>query len=366
MIEKKILKVVPFNFVPFSKTPWGGKAISQLKRKYFASHDAHIPERIGESWEISTDSQYPSLVELNEQHIQPLTKILHTHSQQLLGDTFFQKYASHCPLLLKWINASSNLSVQLHPSNSNSKLGEDECGKPESWLVIENYEEQGYVYLGFKEGLSKNQIIKSLMKDELESCLFKYKPKKFDYISVPPGCVHAIGPELFLIEPQYILPNKQGKTWRISDWQRRYDEQGNLSVHGKPRQLHTAEAIEAIDWSLPTGNDIVANMIKNLSHEEIFLGNKYNPFAVQIFCQPGVVRYVPLQKNCFSLVTVWSGQVKLKTHHHRFEELKAGESALISCQADEILLTLENYLDDQPEVAFFTLNEEVMLLDGIY
>lgn len=336
-MREKMIKVLPFNFIPIQKNPWGGQWIAKLKKRYFSERSDSIPEFIGESWEISTDRSAPSLVQKDENKVVSL-----------------EAEVGHVPLLLKWLHAQDVLSVQLHPPHHHALLKEDEGGKPEAWLVLD-VEPGGFVYLGFQESLTQEQIVECLLKDEVERCLHKYYPKKFDYVSVPTGCVHAVGPGVFILEPQSVLPKKSGKTWRISDWGRRYDNRGIKSEKGTPRELHTQEALEAIDWSLPRGLELERRLIKNFQNKERFLGDHINPFAVQVFSQAGQYTYTPLRSGLFSLVSVWAGKVTLRAKN---EELvfKGGESGYIPAHFTELEVVLEHHLDS-PCAAFFSLFE---------
>ncbi|WGL58934.1 class I mannose-6-phosphate isomerase [Pigmentibacter sp. JX0631] len=354
----QFFKVDPFNFVPILKTPWGGTQISLLKKTYFPEFKAKIPDFIGESWEISTDKNYPSLILMNGREKIPLTDLLQQNSSMILGEKIANKYGAHSPLLLKWLHAKDNLSVQLHPKNGNPLLNESECGKPESWLVL-NVEKNGYVYLGFKPDLSKEEIIENLLKDDLEKCLNKYYPKMYDYISVPPGCVHAVGPGVFLAEPQYVLPKKSGKTWRISDWKRLYDENGKLSAYGKPRELHVKESLGAIDWNLPRGKELEKLLIQQMENGKIFLGNTYNPFSLQIFYNTQKNGYTAIEKDSFTLATVWAGEVTLETKYDSIT-LQGGESLLISADVKSLSINMIEKYREQPKIAFFALNDEVI------
>lgn len=358
-MNKSMYKCDPFNFVPLTRTPWAGEQISRLKRKFFPENKDKIPELIGESWEVSTDAQFPSKIfisdqtqqELNSEFIS-LNNLLNANAINILGEDTYKKYGAHFPLLLKWLEANDLLSVQLHPANSNPQLKENECGKPEAWLVL-NVEKNGFVYLGFREGLSKEEILTCLKNDALDKCLHKYYPRSFDYISVPPGCVHAIGPGVFVAEPQYVLPKKIAKTWRISDWKRLYNSEGKLSPNGKPRELHAEESLSSINWNLPCGIELEKLLIRHIKSNELFHGDKNNPFALKIYNGTNQShKYAHLIPNSFSLFTVWQGKVTLR-NDKEILHVKGGESGFICASTQSINILLE----EQASIAFFALNE---------
>ncbi|KAB8029171.1 type I phosphomannose isomerase catalytic subunit [Fluviispira multicolorata] len=357
-MKQLFYKMDAFNFVPFKRTPWGGTKIPLLKQKYFPESKENIPQIIGESWEISTDEQFPSFVYLQNNEKVTLNHLLLHNSQEILGKKVAAQYGAHSPLLLKWLNADDLLSVQLHPKNGNPLLKSNECGKPESWLVLD-VDKGGYVYLGFQEGLSKEQIIKHLLNDEPEKCLHRFEPNVLDYISVPAGCVHAVGTGVFVAEPQYVLPQKSGKTWRISDWRRLYDENGIKSSNGFSRELHVEESLNAINWELPRGKKIEEMLVRKMKSNIPFYGDENNPFALQVFCEKGQKNYTPLLKDAFSIVTVWSGEVILNCDSDTLI-MRGGESALVSSEARQVTIHLNQNGNDKPCAAFFALNDEVL------
>lgn len=326
-MTKSFYKVFPFPFVPFSKTPWAGNRISEIKRKYFPHDQNQIPPLVGESWEISTDPTFPSRIQQDDGTWIGLNQLI------------------QLPLLLKWIHSKDLLSVQLHPRDDNPLLKPEECGKSEAWFVVD-VESDGFVYLGFQSGLSKEQIIAHLKNKEAHKCLHRFKPKKFDYIAVPPGCVHALGPGVFVAEPQTIVPGKSGKTWRISDWNRLYD--------GKPRELHVDQALGAIDWNLPCGEDLEKVLVRKMTSSKPFYGDENNPFSMELFSQAGVFPYSHLKKNSFSVVTVFSGKatISLKNDQTQCISLIGGESAFIPASTGDMMVELEHHLED-PVVGFF-------------
>lgn len=261
-VPLKFFKFDPYNFVPISKTPWGGSQIVAIKKKYLSNQKDKIPFRIGESLEGQVDS-----------------------------------------LLLKWIDATEPLSVQIHPQNSNPLLQPGECGKPEAWFV-QNLCNPSPIYLGFKEGYSQEDITQCLLSNNPTDCLYSFIPNKNDYISIPTGCIHALGAGILIAEPQRIIPNQEGKTWRIFDWNRHYSKQGERDDAGQPRELHIKQALSAIDWDLPRGSLLKKKLVTNLKNGDRFLGSIYNPFCIELYEQEEVMDIRPLLQDQFSFITV--------------------------------------------------------------
>lgn len=355
-MPSEFLKFDPYNFVPLSRTPWGGELIVKTKKQILRGPESGWPERIGESWEISTDAAFPSRVR-NLKDVQgkaPLfTEVLNESAEHFLGRTLSRKYGAHCPLLLKWLSASDPLSVQVHPQHTHPALKPDECGKPESWLVLST-QPGGHVFLGFKEIISESDIIEALKSDRAAEVMHVFEPRAGDYIAIPPGCVHATGPGVLIAEPQYVLPGRSGKTWRLSDWGRRYNEKGERDPNGKPRELHVDAALSAINWNLPRGKSVETLLVRSLKHKEHLPADDYNPFPVQYFAQAGLYSYKPLVAGQFSLVTCWQGQLQLISRSKESLVLNAGESGLISAAAGEIEIALaRTEAGLEPGAAFF-------------
>jgi mannose-6-phosphate isomerase class I len=333
-MQTAFYKLDPFNAMPYVRTPWAGSYILEFKKKTYPDFKRVDP--IGESWEVSTDPSFPSYVvgsSLPSSHLDKklLSEVIAAHPMETLGvELAKHSQGGSCPLLLKWLHAHLPLSVQVHPPHHHPLLQEGECGKPESWFVFD-VEEGGFVYLGFKEGLSKEKIMALMKEQRWEECLYKYSPKRFDYISVPTGLVHSVGPKVAIMEPQEVLPALSGKTWRLYDWDRRYDDKGRLDEkHGKPRPLHMEEALEALDWSLPREEELQKQFIVNLETVDECKPTVYNPFYLKVFKEKGC-HHLP-NLSSFLALSCAQGQANL-IYPHQSLTLQAGESALVSAFA---------------------------------
>ena len=162
-------------------------------------------------------------------------------------------------ILVKLLNADEPLSVQVHPDDSDADLKQDECGKPESWLVLDSEPGAG-IYIGFEKSISKKELEALLRDGDKAKSALKFVPVEAgDYFEIEPGVTHAIGPGVTLLEPQRIIKGQSGKTYRLWDWGRKYDANGKRDqIKGKARQLHISEGMKIIDPETHCGDAFVA------------------------------------------------------------------------------------------------------------
>jgi mannose-6-phosphate isomerase len=259
----------PDAFTPFSRTPWAGTAITDLKKKEYPWVES---QPIGESWEVLT----PAL----------------------------QDEA----LLLKWLSTNKVLSLQVHPSLRDQSLNSGFSGKPEGWLIVDSRED-AYVILGFSHKNSPEQLIHKIKTQSLKKeDLFIYKPHPMEYICVPPGCVHAMGPGIFAIEPQVILTDHEGVTFRISDWGRTYDSEGQEDPKGQLRELHIPESLISINWDLPREEDFIQKYVYSFDRIKTVKSHLENPFEIKVFKDE---KWSLKDPKAYFAYTTWSGKTKI-------------------------------------------------------
>ena len=240
-------------FTPLTRTPWAGTAIA---RKF---KDEIIPEmkdaRIGESWEFSCDPDFPSRIVGTTLTILELVKY---QPQAVLSPELVDKSGANCEILVKLLSAAQPLSLQVHPADRDPYLAEGECGKPESWLILDAEPSAG-IYLGFSRPIQPDALRSQLLSGGDCRDLLQFVPvKPGDFFDLAAGVPHAIGPGVTLLEPQRILFGKSGKTYRLWDWGRRYDNRGHEDmISGKPRQLHVEEGLRLIDPLKQVGGPFV-------------------------------------------------------------------------------------------------------------
>ncbi|SDH05745.1 type I phosphomannose isomerase catalytic subunit [Psychroflexus sediminis] len=217
---------------------------SILKEKIWGGHKLHfksntdIPgKKIGESWEVSGIKHETSIVENGKLQGKNLQELLAEFKEDLVGKSVFQRFKNEFPILIKFIEARENLSVQVHPDDQLAKKRHKSFGKTEMWYVVEN-EDDARIIIDFKTSITIDAYEELLNQDALESALNTVKVKEGDSFFIKPGLVHAIGAGVLLAEIQQT----SDITYRLYDWNR-------TDIDGNSRELHTDLALEAIDFS---------------------------------------------------------------------------------------------------------------------
>ncbi len=246
----------PCNFTSLRRTPWAGSVLASTIKKAFA----HAPtQKIGESWEVSCDPEAPS--RLSSDPNRTLAELIQTNPEIYLSRDMVAAGRTSCDILVKLLNADSPLSLQIHPSDDHPDLKPSECGKPESWLILNAAPGAG-LYLGFRQPLPVDEIRRRLESESFTSDLLQFVPVAIgDYFEIEPHVPHAIGPGVTLLEPQRIIAGKSGKTWRLWDWNRRYNNAGDLDLkNGSPRDLHVSQSMPLLNPEHQSGDQYVASL----------------------------------------------------------------------------------------------------------
>jgi len=240
------LLLQPNNFTPLTRTPWGGQVIGERYKRELVP--AARGQHIGESWEFSCDPAFPSRFVPNQGPEGELLALIERYPEAILSPELVRAKGVSCEILLKLLDAAEPLSLQVHPADGDRFLTPDECGKPESWLILAAAPGAG-IYLGFSRTVSRDDLRLVLNDGDKAKELLNFVPvKPGDFFSIEPGVTHAIGAGVTVLEPQRILTGKTGKTYRLWDWGRRYDKNGQLDqVHGQPRALHVEASLQLID-----------------------------------------------------------------------------------------------------------------------
>ncbi len=249
-----------FKFKPILKEKiWGGSKLNNVLGK--------IPEgtSIGESWEISDVEENVSVVANGALIGKTLKELLNRYKEKLIGEKNFKRFGTKFPLLIKFIDAKEDLSVQLHPGDDIAKRKHNSLGKTEMWYVTQA-DKNANIIIGFNQKVTPELYKKHVATKTIKDIL-NYEPVSAgDTFFVQSGLIHAIGKGVLLAEIQQT----SDITYRVYDWDRK-DSNGNY------RQLHQEDALEAIDFTNNTrfkaDYTIKKNQVTDLVHCPYFITN---------------------------------------------------------------------------------------------
>ena len=238
----------PLLFEPILKEKiWGGQKLGKL-------FDRQLPgDKIGESWDVACHQNGTSVVSNGEYKGQTLDELIKKFGRCLLGNSLDDKDIEKFPLLIKMLDASDVLSVQVHPNDEYAALHENgELGKTEMWYIVDA-EPGAHLYYGIKPGTTPEDFRKAIVEGNVEPYLCSVKVEKGDVLFIPAGMVHAIGPGIVICEIQ----QNSDTTYRVFDWNR-------LDDSGNPRELHIEKALDVIDFDGRYSNE----KVKGIAVEE--------------------------------------------------------------------------------------------------
>ncbi|MGB7393855.1 MAG: type I phosphomannose isomerase catalytic subunit [Pricia sp.] len=221
----------PLKFHPILKERlWGGTKLKEVLNKSIES------DTTGESWELSGVEGDISVVSNGDLGGTSLQQLIEDRGSALLGKSVVERFGTDFPILVKFIDAKKDLSIQLHPNDELAQKRHNSFGKTEMWYVMDADEDANLI-VGFNRDVTKEEYVESLENDTLTDLLNYEKVQKGDTFFIDTGKVHAIGAGVLLAEIQQT----SDVTYRIFDFNRK-DKNGNL------RELHTDLALDAIDY----------------------------------------------------------------------------------------------------------------------
>ena len=225
----------PLTFKPFLRTMvWGGEKIAPYK-----GIETDIP-KIGESWEISGYGEHPTVVMEGPDTGRTVNELVSLYKEALVGKKVYATYGDEFPLLIKFIDAASDLSIQVHPNDimAEKNHGKGFRGKTEMWYVIDA-DPDGCLYCGLKTAITPEEYSARVADGTITDVLARYEVHPGDVFFLPAGRIHAICSGCLIAEIQQT----SDLTYRIWDY-------GRKGLDGKPRQLHTELAKGAIDYTV--------------------------------------------------------------------------------------------------------------------
>jgi mannose-6-phosphate isomerase len=237
----------PLKFRPIYKHRiWGGTRLKELFNKDFSP----LPN-CGESWELSGVNENLSVIENGFLTGNNISELIEIYMGDLVGDKVFEKYGNEFPLLIKLLDTSSFLSIQVHPDDTYAMKHHNSSGKTEMWIVVDA-EEDSEIITGFNRDVDKETYLEYLNNNKLKEILNVEKARRGDVYFIPTGRIHAIGSGITLLEIQQT----SDITYRVYDWDRK-DENGNY------RDLHTDQALEVLDFKKYDNYKTDYQLVKN-------------------------------------------------------------------------------------------------------
>ena len=227
------MQISPLIFEPILKPKiWGGQRLAEVANK-------RLPpgERIGESWEVADLEDDQSVVAAGPAKGQTLGELVTRWEGDLIGNA--ELFQGRFPLLIKYLDAQDNLSVQVHPDTAMAeRLGGSVRIKNEAWYVL-HAQPGGCIYRGLADGVTREQFAAAIEQGTCAALLNRIPVQPGQCYYLPSGTVHALGAGVVVAEIQ----TPSDVTYRVFDWNR-VDP-----ATGKPRRLHIDEAMECIDFS---------------------------------------------------------------------------------------------------------------------
>lgn len=223
----------PLKFNPILKSAiWGGEKLIPYKGLTTSQTE------VGESWELSGVTDNESIVANGELAGKSIPQLIAQYGAALVGERNLARFGNEFPLLIKFIDAKQDLSIQVHPNDELAAKRHNSKGKTEMWYVVD-CDESAHLRSGFSKEVTPQQYVESVEQDTITTILQEYDVKKGDLFFLPAGRIHSIGAGCFIAEIQQT----SNITYRIYDFNR-------TDAAGNPRELHTELAKDAIDYTL--------------------------------------------------------------------------------------------------------------------
>jgi mannose-6-phosphate isomerase len=313
----------PLKFHPIFKDKiWGGEKIRTILKKDYSP----LPN-CGESWEVSCHQNDVSIVKNGHLAGKDLKQITNEFKGQLLGHRVYNLFKEEFPLLIKFIDANEDLSIQVHPDDELAQNRHQSFGKTEMWYIIQA-DENAELISGFNQRIDKETYLRHFNEGTLMNILNKEKVFEDDVFFIPAGRVHTLGKGLLLTEIQ----QSSDLTYRIYDFDR-------TDSSGKKRPLHIDLALDAIDYNYyaeyKTRYENKDNVPVEIVRSQYFTTNK-------------MILNREMEKNiksldCFVIYICLDGKGSIKHHDEHFP-VKLGDVILIPADASHYRLIPDDHL----------------------
>lgn len=318
----------PLTFEPLLKsTIWGGEKIIPFK-------NLNIEQpQVGESWEISGVENNETVVASGNYKGQTLNEVLSKEKERLVGTDNYKRFGNEFPLLIKFIDARQDLSIQVHPTDEIAHRQGKSRGKTEMWYIMKS-DKGAHLRSGLKKKITPEEYKAMVENDTICDAIADYEVSEGDCFFLPAGRIHSIGTGCFLAEIQQT----SDVTYRIYDFKRR-DKDGNL------RELHTELAAESIDYSVE--NDYQTHYVPKKNEGVGLVSCPYFSTAVYDLTEPMTLDYSEL--DSFVIFIGLEGEAVLTDDEGNKTRLCGGQTVLFpattkTIQIDGTIKMLETYV----------------------
>ncbi|MBS5524667.1 MAG: class I mannose-6-phosphate isomerase [Alistipes sp.] len=305
----------PFRFTPILKSLiWGGDKIAPYKG--IETTQANI----GESWELSGVAGDESVVAEGEYAGYTLPQLIAELKERLVGKSVYERFGTEFPLLVKFIDARADLSIQVHPDDALAQMRHGKHGKTEMWYVV-GADRGAHLKAGFSQKITPEEYERRVADNTLTDVLCDYAVQPGDLFFLPAGRVHAICAGSFVAEIQQT----SDVTYRIYDY-------GRLGKDGKPRELHTELAKDAIDYTvLP---DYRSHYVPAENSETELVACPY--FVTSLYDLDAPVEKDLAQMDSFLVVMCLAGRGTLVDDEGSETPVRQGETLLVPASTRSI------------------------------
>ena len=311
----------PLKFEPILKqTLWGGDKIIPFK------HLNSDLKGVGESWEISGVENNESVVANGPDKGLTLADMVRKYREELVGEANYARFGNKFPLLIKFIDAKQDLSIQVHPTDELAKKRHNSMGKTEMWYVVDA-DKGAKLRSGFSEQITpkeyKERVYNGTFADVLQTCAIK----PGDVFYVPAGRVHGIGAGAFVAEIQQT----SDITYRIFDYNRKDKD-------GKSRELHTSQAIDAINFA--DVQDDFRTEYEQVQNEPVeMVASPY--FTTSIYDMTEEITCDYSELDSFVIFICVEGSCRIIDNEKNEVSVQAGETILLPAATQEVTIVPE-------------------------
>lgn len=309
-----------YKFKPILKSlVWGGNKIAAYKGI------STTQSTIGESWELSGMAGSESEVAEGPDKGKRLPELIRRDRGELVGEKIYSRFGDHFPLLIKFIDAREDLSLQVHPNEEIARQRHHASGKSEMWYVVDA-EAGAHIRSGFRTPLAPEKYAEAVKDGSILEMVADYRVEAGDLFYIPAGRIHTIGAGTLLVEIQ----QSSSITYRIFDYNR-------TGLDGRPRELHTEWAREALDFSVEeeyrTPYQPATNRAVPLIHCPHFTTNLFDLTTPQLLDLDWI--------DSFVVVICTEGSGTLTDHKGRTMTIKQGETVLVEASVKCLTMTPE-------------------------